>query len=81
MVLSKIVSFYVRMNLLFVDERKELVMSIVLLVAFLVVGVSFVALFSKESKASVGQFVKHLLGMSALLVPAVVLLSACQSLG
>ncbi len=60
-------------------------MSIVILVAFLVAGVSFVALFSKEGKATIGQFVrqnyKQLLGMSALLVPAVVLLSACQSMG
>ena len=60
-------------------------MSIVTLVAFLVVGVSFVALFSKEGKANIAQFVrqsyKQILAMSALLVPAVVLLSACKSMG
>ena len=58
-------------------------MSIVILVAFLVVGVSFVALYAKAGQASLGQFVrqsyKQLLGLSALLVPAVILLSACNT--
>ena len=58
-------------------------MSIVLVLAFLVGGVLLgLSLLAKtDSKKRIGSLARQMLAMSALLVPAVMVLSACQSLG
>jgi hypothetical protein len=61
-------------------ERNSHMTLIIILAAALILGLSVFALTSTNGKLFVQRNFKYFLALSALLAPAVVILSACQSL-